>query len=50
MGKTTMVHLHNGMLLVKKKKILSFVNVDEPGEHYAKPVKERQIPYDFTHM
>ena len=27
--------------------------MDGPGEHYAKwnkPVRERQIPYDFTHM
>ena len=27
--------------------------MDEPGEHYAKwnkPVRERQVPYDFIHM
>ena len=27
--------------------------MDRPGEHYAKcnrPVRERQIPYDLTHM
>ena len=27
--------------------------MDGPGEHYAKwnkPVRERQIPYDFSHM
>ena len=27
--------------------------MDGPGEHYAKwnkPVRERQMPYDFTHM
>ena len=27
--------------------------MDGPGEHYAKwnkPFRERQIPYDFTHM
>ena len=28
-------------------------SIDGPGEHYAKwnkQVRERQIPYDFTHM
>ena len=49
-----MGHLHNGILLTHKKEE-SFVlcNMDGPGEHYAKlnkPVRERQIPRDFTHM
>ena len=57
--KITMGHLHNGILLGckrKKKKKLSFTlcdSMDGPGEHYAKwnkPVRERQTPYDFTHM
>ena len=28
-------------------------SMDGPGEHYAKenkPIRERQIPYDFTHL
>ena len=38
-GKTTMVDLHNGILLShEKKKILPFVteSLDGPREHYAK--------------
>ena len=41
-------------LAVNKKKILPICNsMDEPGEHYAKwnkPVREKQIPYDFPHV
>ena len=53
--KTTMGYLHNGILLGHKEeeKFTLCDNMDGPGEHYAKwskPVRERQIPYDFTHM
>ena len=41
-------------LTIKKKENFTPCNsMDGPGEHYAswnKPVKERQIPYDFTRM
>ena len=42
-------------LVIKKKKGLPFVTVcmHGPGEYYAKlnkPIKERQVLYDFTHM
>ena len=48
-GKTSMGHLHNGILLdYRKKENFTFCNsIDGPGEHYAKwntPVRERQIP------
>ena len=48
-----MGHLHDGILLdCKKEENFTLCNsMDEPGEHYAKwnkPVRERQIPYDFT--
>ena len=48
-AKTTMGYLHNGLLLACKKE----VSMDGPGEDYAKwnkPVRERQIPHDFTRM
>ena len=53
--KTTMGHLHNGILLSHKKEgTLTLCNsMDGPGAHYAKcnkSVRERQIPYDLTHM
>ena len=53
--KTTMGHLHNGILLGHKKEENFTLrdNMNGPGEHYAKwdkPFRERQIPYDFTHM
>ena len=53
--KTTMGHLHNGILVGhKKEENFTICNsMDGPGEHYAqwnKPVRERQIPYVFTHM
>ena len=53
--KTTMAHLQNGILLGYKKEE-SFTlcdSLDGPKEHYGKwnkPVGERQIPYDLTHM
>ena len=54
-GKTTMGHLHNGILLSHKKEenLTLCDSIDGLGEHYAKwnnPVRERQIPYDFTHI
>ena len=53
-GKTTIGHLHNGILLSCKKDNFTLCNsMDGPGEHYAKwnnPVRERQTPYDFTQM
>ena len=56
--KTAMVYLHNGIttwpLKKKKKGNLALCNsMDGPGEYYAKwnkPGRERQLPYDFTHM
>ena len=54
--KTTMAHLHNGLLLSSKKKEENFMlcdSMDVLGEHYAKwnkPFRERQIPYDFIPM
>ena len=52
---TTMGHLYDGILLgCKKEENFTPCNsMDGPEEHYAKwnkPVRERQIPYDFTHM
>ena len=54
-GKTTMGHLHSGILLGLKKdeNFILCDSMDGPGEHYArrnKPVTDRQIPYDFTGM
>ena len=37
----------------KRRNLTHFDSMDRPGEHYAKgnkPVRERQVPYDFTHM
>ena len=53
--KTTTGHLHNGILLSHKKgeNCTLCDSMDGPGEHSAKwnkPVRERQILYDFTHM
>ena len=50
-----MVHLNNGMLLhLKTQGNFTFSNsMDGPGEHYVgrnKPVRERQVLYDFIHM
>ena len=52
--KTTMWHLHNGILLGYKKEecFTLWDSMDETGKHvkWNKPVRERQIPYDSTHM
>ena len=52
--KTHMVYLQNGILLSHEKENLNLCHsTDGPREHYAKwnkPVRERQVPYDFTHM
>ena len=53
--KTTMRHLHNGILLGHKKEenFTLCDSMDGPGEPDAKwdkPVRERQTPYDFTPM
>ena len=50
-----MGHLHSGILLNHEKEVnFTLCNrLDEPGERYSmwnKPVGERQIQYDFTHM
>ena len=50
-----MGHLHNEILFsCKKEENFTLCNsMDGPREHFAKcnnPVRERQIPYDFTHM
>ena len=55
MGKTTMGHLQNAILLGhKKEENFTFCNsMGKCGEHYAKwnkPVKEWQTPYDFTYI
>ena len=46
---------YNGILLGRKKEgtLTSGDNMDGPGKCYAKwnkPVKERQVPYDFTYI
>ena len=52
--KTTMGHLHNRIIPSCKEENFTLCDrMDGPGEHYAKwnkPVRKRQIPYDFTHM
>ena len=45
----------NGTLLSCKKagNLTIWDSMDGPGKHYAKwnkPIRERQIPYDFTHV
>ena len=49
-----MGYLCNGILLSCKKENFTLSNdMGGPGKHYAKwnkPVRERQIPYDLTHM
>ena len=52
---TTIVHLHNEIEVGHKKEEYFTLrdSMDRPGEHYDKqnkPARERQIPYDFTHM
>ena len=53
--KTVVVYLHNGILLSHKieENFTLCDSMDGPGEHYAKwnkPIREKQIPYDLTHM
>ena len=53
--KTTTGHAHIGILLGhKKEETFTLCNsMDGPGEHYAmwnKQVRDRQIPYNFTHL
>ena len=53
--RTSVGHLHNGILLScnKEENFTLCDSMDGPGEHYAKwndLVRERQIPYDFTHV
>ena len=53
--KTTTGHLHNGVLLGHKKEenFTFYDSKDGRGKHYAKwnkPVRERQVPHDLTHM
>ena len=53
MDQKTMIHLHNGILLSRKKEGAPTLcdSMDGTGEHYAKWNKsgnERQIPYDLT--
>ena len=54
--KTTMGHLQNGAILLHCTKEENYTlcnSIYGAGEHYAKwnkPVRERQIPYDFTYM
>ena len=52
--KGAVVYLHNGILLSDKKHDLTLWNsTNGPGEHYGKwnkPVQERQVPYDFSHI
>ena len=52
--KTTMRHLHNGILLGhKKEEFILYNRMDGPGEHYTKwnkPGRERQKPYDFRYL
>ena len=51
---TTRGHLHGGILLGREKDSFNLCDsIDEPGDHYAKwnkPVRERHIAYDFTHL
>ena len=53
--KTTMGHLHSGILFGHKKEenFTLCDSMDGHREHYAKenkPEREKQTPYDFTHM
>ena len=55
LDKKAVVHLHDRILWGHKKEgNLTFCDsMDGPGEYYAKwnkPVRERQVPYDFTYM
>ena len=49
------MHLHSGILLGHRKEenLTFWDSMNWPGEYYAKwnkPVRERQIPYDFPYM
>ena len=53
--KKAVIHLHNGILLGHKQEgnFILCSRMDGTGEHYPKwnkPVRERQVPYDFTYM
>ena len=53
--KKTVVYLHNGISLDRENvgNLTLCDSMDGPGEHYTKwnkPVRERQIPYDLTHI
>ena len=54
MDEDNVVYIYNGVLLGDQKGNLAVCNnVDGTGGYYAKQnqsVRERQIPYDFTHM
>ena len=54
MDPKTVVHLYNGILIIRKKKGTPTFHesMDGTGGQYAKgnkPGNERQIPYDLTH-
>ena len=47
------VPLHNGILLENEENITFWDSMDGLGKHYTKwnkPVRGRQLPYDFTYM
>ena len=55
MDKKVVGHLHNEMLLGHKKEgsLTIYNTMDGPRVNYAmwnKPVREREVPYDFTHI
>ena len=55
MDKEDVAYIHNGILLGDQKEwnLAICNNVDGDKIYYAKrnkPIRERQIPYDFTHM
>ena len=54
-AKKAVAHLHNVTLLNHKEdgNLTFWDSMDGPRQYYAKwnkPVRERQIPYDFTYM
>ena len=55
LNKEEVVYVHNGILLTHQKEwnLAICIDIDEAREYYAKWNKsgrERQTPYDFTHM
>ena len=41
------------LTIKRKENFTLWYSMDGPGEHYAKwnkPVRERQVPYDLTHI